>query len=91
MYITVRDILDVVDKIPQKERAKWKGITFVIEEKVLVIQDNGTYRAGEWSNGGIITLFSDLIHSKEQLKKVILHEIAHHLGLEHKMMDSSLL
>ena len=83
MEITVGDILEIVDKIPREERKKWKGLQFVIEENVLSVEENGLYCAGKWFNGGIITLYSEMIRNKDHLKEVILHEIAHHLGLKH--------
>ena len=90
MKITVGDILEIIDKFPREERIKWKGLQFVIEENVISIEENGMYCMGKWFNGGIITLYSEMIPNKEKLKKVILHEIAHHLGLTHKEIKATI-
>lgn len=90
MKLSVKDIFEVIDLIPEKERARWKRIYFCIDEGTLAL-DNGKYIAGEWGNSGVITLYPFMIANKKELRKTIMHEIAHHLGLDHHNMPSNLL
>jgi len=86
MKISVKDIFEVVNRIPLEERKRWKKLYFCIDEGTLGL-DAGNYIQGEWGNAGVITLYPFCILNKEELRKTIMHEIAHHLGLDHKQMD----
>ena len=84
MILKISYVHNIISKLPQRE--KLKDVIFVIEDKVLALDQNGNYIKGSYQ-GNLITLYSELIKDKEDLRKVILHEIAHHLGMGHKSIE----
>jgi len=86
----IKKILALVNKIPQKERKKLDGLTFVVEKDMFQIANGGQFIVGRYFRDNSIVFYEPLIKTDKDLKRVLVHEICHHFGMNEKQVENYL-
>ena len=86
--IILQQMKDLGDILVEFGKEKLKGIgkiDFVFSDNIICLDKEGQFiRAQYFNDSKTIVFYSITILSKSDLKEVLLHELGHHFGLEHK-------
>ena len=80
--IQIQDLLAVIGEIKGVWREK--QLEFILDNQTLKFEKGALIRGSYFNESKSIIIYGATITDRNDLKEVILHEIGHHLNLDHK-------
>lgn len=78
----IKDLLEILMKFDLDKRKKLNCIEFVFDSNTIKINEDGMLiKARYFNDSRTVIIYPHLILDKEDLRKVVLHELSHHFGI----------
>jgi len=81
-----RRVVQLLNNLPPELRKKLEGARFIVEKDVIQIGPEGNFIDGQYFRDNSIIIYESLIRDDNHLKKVIIHELCHHFGMNERQV-----
>ena len=82
----IKKIAALISKIPREQRKKLDGLRFIVDKDSFQIVQGGSFARGQYFKDNSIVFYEAFIHSDEELKEVLRHELCHHFGMNEEQV-----
>ncbi len=79
--VTIKDLREILKEFNHDQLEKLGGLTFALTDAEIKLRGGRWVRGEYFNDSRTIVLYTELIENKADLKEVVLHEIAHVLGV----------